>query len=832
MSKQTIDIFSGSDEGEQSFALIADFDGNEENLFNNNDLGDTMPVLPLRNMVLFPGVVMPVTVGRASSLRLVKDAYKRETPVAVNCQKQPDTENPNENDLYDIGTAARVMRVFEMPDQTTTVILQGMQRVRLAEVVKRRPYMTAKVEVLHEELPDKGSREFRAVVDACREQAIKYTRLNAESQHDSSFAFKNITNSSFFINFVCANLPFEIKEKIQLLEESSLQERAINLLSLLNREVQLAELKRNIQQRTKEEIDQQQREYFLMQQMKNIQDELGGSVQDQDVQEIREKAAKKKWNAETADLFEKEVQKLERTNPQSPDYNVQLNYLQTMLSLPWNEYTADNLDMVNARRILDRDHYGLDKVKERIIEHLAVLKLRNDMKSPIICLYGPPGVGKTSLGKSIADALGRKYVRVSLGGVHDEAEIRGHRKTYIGAMPGRIIKGLAKAGSSNPVFILDEIDKISQMTNNGDPSSALLEVLDPEQNGAFHDNFIDADFDLSRVMFIATANNLGTIPPPLLDRMELIEMSGYLTEEKIEIAKRHLVRKQLEENGIPKRYFSIGKPGLEKIIENYTRESGVRELDKKIGKICRKVACSIAQDGISQYAYSTIGPKQIPDLLGMQEYTRDHYQGNEYAGVVTGLAWTAVGGEILFIETSLSRGKGHLTLTGNLGDVMKESAAIALEYVRAHAGVLDIDPAVFDNWNIHLHVPEGAIPKDGPSAGITMATALASAFTQRKVRSNLAMTGEITLRGKVLPVGGIKEKILAAKRAGITDIILSTENRRHISDIQPVYLEGLTFHYVDDVQEVWKIALLNEKVAHPLDLKVEEKKTDGTEPAK
>lgn len=833
MNKHTIDIFTGSDEdGEHAISLIADFDGNEESLFNDNDLGDEMPVLPLRNMVLFPGVVMPVTVGRAASLRLVKDAFKREIPVAVNCQKQPDTELPRETDLYDIGTAARVMRIFEMPDQTTTVILQGMRRVKLGEVVKRRPYMVAKVEVLREELPEKGSREFRAIVDNCRELAIKYTRLNAETQQDTSFAFKNINNGTFLINFVCSNLPFEIKEKMQLLQESKLQERAIALLTLLGREVQLAELKHNIQARTREEIDQQQREYFLMQQMKNIQDELGGTAQDQDVDELRQKADKMLWSDETAKLFEKEVQKLERINMQSPDYNVQLNWLQTMLSLPWNVFTDDNLDMANARRILDRDHYGLDKVKERVIEHLAVLKLRSDMKSPIICLYGPPGVGKTSLGKSIADALGRKYVRISLGGVHDEAEIRGHRKTYIGAMPGRIIKGLAKAGSSNPVFILDEVDKISQMTNNGDPSSALLEVLDPEQNGAFHDNFLDADFDLSHVMFIATANNLGTIPAPLLDRMELIEMSGYLTEEKIEIAKRHLVRKQMEENGIPKHYFSISKPGLEKIIENYTRESGVRELDKKISKICRKVACSIAQDGISQYANTTIGPKHIPDLLGVQEYSRDRYQGNDYAGVVTGLAWTAVGGEILFIETSLSRGKGHLTLTGNLGDVMKESATIAYEYVKAHAYMLGIDPAVFDNWNIHLHVPEGAIPKDGPSAGITMATALASAFTQRKVRDHLAMTGEITLRGKVLPVGGIKEKILAAKRAGITDIILSSENRCHISEIQPVYLEGLTFHYVDDVQEVWKIALLNEIVAHPLDLKVDEKKTDGTEPAK
>jgi ATP-dependent Lon protease len=686
--------------------------------------------------------------------------------------------------------------------------------------------MTAVIEAPHEELPDKNSKEFRAIVDNCKDMAIKYTRLNADTQQDTFFALKNIHNGTFLINFICANLPFDIKEKIQLLEESVLQERAIHLLSILNREVQLAELKQNIQIRTKEEIDQQQREYFLMQQLKNIQDELGGSVQDQDIEEMRQKARTKKWSDEVARIFDKEVSKLERTNPQSPDYNVQFNYLQTMLGLPWNEYTPDNLDMVNAQRTLDRDHFGLEKVKERIIEHLAVLKLREDMKSPIICLYGPPGVGKTSLGKSIADALRRKYVRISLGGVHDEAEIRGHRKTYIGAMPGRIIKGIAKAGSANPVFILDEIDKISQMTNQGDPSSALLEVLDPEQNSAFHDNYLDVDFDLSRVMFIATANNLNTIPAPLLDRMELIEMSGYLTEEKVEIASRHLVRKQMEENGLPKRYFTLTKSAIEIIIENYTRESGVRELDKKIGKICRLVARDIARDGSSPFQGS-IRPKHIPQLLGVQEYSRDRYQGNKYAGVVTGLAWTAVGGDILFVETSLSRSKTpRLTLTGNLGDVMKESATIALEYVKAHASLLDIDPEVFDHWNIHLHVPEGAIPKDGPSAGITMATALASAFTQRKVKNHLAMTGEITLRGKVLPVGGIKEKILAAKRAGITDIILSKENERNITEIQPVYIEGLTFHYVDDVKDVWKIALLPEKVAGALDLTVKNEKNE------
>ena len=829
MSRHTIDIITRSDdEDEQPFAVIADYEGNEENMFNVVDPeGETMPVLPVRNMVLFPGVVMPVTVGRSSSLKLVKDAFKKEITIAVHCQKSPDTDDPAATDLFDVGTAARIVRIFEMPDMTTTVILHGMQRVQLQEVVKRRPYMTARVAALRDDLPAKNNREFRAIVDSCKELAIKYTRLNAESQQDTTFALRNITNNIFLVNFICTNLPFDVKEKAQLLMEPSLVERATHLLSILNREVQLSELKENIQMRAKEELSQQQREYFLMQQMKNIQDELGGSVQDQDIAEMREAAKKKKWTREVSATFEKELAKLERTNPQSPDYNVQLNYLQTLLGLPWNEYTTDNLDMAHAQRILDRDHYGIEKVKERIIEHLAVLKLRQDMKSPIICLYGPPGVGKTSLGKSIADALGRKYVRISLGGVHDEAEIRGHRKTYIGAMPGRIIKGLAKAGSSNPVFILDEIDKISQMTHNGDPSSALLEVLDPEQNNAFHDNFLDVDYDLSHVMFIATANNVHTIPAPLLDRMELIEMSGYLTEEKVEIARRHLVRKQMNENGIQRDRVTITKAALEKIVENYTRESGVRELDKKIGKIFRKVALEIATDGYP--LYHSIGPKQVPELLGVEEYTRDRYQGNGYAGVVTGLAWTAVGGEILFIETSLSRGKGHLTLTGNLGDVMKESATIALEYLKAHAALLDIDPDLFNHWNIHLHVPEGAIPKDGPSAGITMATALASAFTQRKVRPNLAMTGEITLRGKVLPVGGIKEKILAAKRAGITDIILSEENERHIRDIQPVYLDGLTFHYTDDVSEVLQFALLPEKVANPLDLTVKEEKTKNEE---
>ena len=621
----------------------------------------------------------------------------------------------------------------------------------------------------------------------------------------------------FLINFICANLPLKPEEKEQLLKENSLQDRAYRLLGFLKREIKLAELKANIQLRTKEDLDQQQREYFLQQQMKNIQDELGGNPQDQELDDMLQRASKKKWNADVRKVFDREMSKLERTNPQSPDYNVQLNYLETMLSLPWNEYTEDNLNLNNAEKVLNKDHYGLEKVKERILEHLAVLKLRGDLKSPIICLYGPPGVGKTSLGRSIATALKRKYARISLGGLHDESEIRGHRRTYIGAMPGRIIKNIIKAGSSNPVFILDEIDKVTQATVNGDPSSALLEVLDPEQNNAFHDNFLDVDYDLSKVMFIATANNLNTIPAPLLDRMELIEVSGYITEEKIEIARRHLIPKEMENVGMDKKQaVKIPKNTLEAIIESYTRESGVRELEKKIGKIFRKLIREYATNGV--YPMTEVKPSCLKSLLGAPEYSRDKYQGNDYAGVVTGLAWTAVGGEILFVETSISRGKGgRLTLTGNLGDVMKESAMLALEYIKAHASLLDLDPDLFENWNIHIHVPEGAIPKDGPSAGITMATSLASALTQRKVKANLAMTGEITLRGKVLPVGGIKEKILAAKRAGIKEIILCKDNMKDIEEIPAIYLKGVTFHYVNDIKEVLALALTDEKVSDAID---------------
>ncbi|MDL2304420.1 endopeptidase La [Bacteroides sp. OttesenSCG-928-D19] len=806
-----------------TFSLIADFDGNEEQSeemkFNTEE---TIPVLPLRNMVLYPGVFLPVSVGRKSSLKLIKEAEKNKSFLAVVCQKQPDTDYPRMEDLHSVGVIAKVMRIFDMPDQSTTVVLQGVKRAELFEITDIKPYLKGKVAIINEEEPAKEDKEFTALVESCKELTLRYLHSIDGGQPDSEFAIKNMGNMKFLINFICANLPLKKDEKIELLQITSLKDRAYRLLEILNREVQLAEIKASIQMRAREDIDQQQREYFLQQQIKTIQDELGGGGQEQEIEEMRKKSFTMKWGAEVMATFQKELAKLERTHPQSPDFSVQLNYLQTMLNLPWGVFTTDNLNLKQAEKTLNKDHYGLEKVKERILEHLAVLKLKGNMKSPIICLYGPPGVGKTSLGKSVAAALKRKYVRMSLGGVHDEAEIRGHRKTYIGAMPGRIIKNLIKAGTSNPVFILDEIDKVSS-DRQGDPSSALLEVLDPEQNNAFHDNFLDVDYDLSNVLFIATANNLNTIPPPLLDRMELIEISGYITEEKVEIARRHLVPKAQEANGLnPKKIYStpkMSKQTLESIIENYTRESGVRELEKKIGKILRKAARKYATDGY--FDSSEIKPSDLYSFLGAPEYTRDKYQGNEYAGVVTGLAWTAVGGEILFIETSLSRGKGgQLTLTGNLGAVMKESAMLAYEYIKSHASLLDINEEIFDNWNIHLHVPEGAIPKDGPSAGITMATALASAFTQRKVKANLAMTGEITLRGKVLPVGGIKEKILAAKRAGIKEIVLSIENKKNIDEIEDMYLKGLKFHYVNDIKEVFALALTKDKVADPIDFSV------------
>ena len=800
---------------ENGFSLITDFQENSEQDLRYTTINEELPILPLRNMVLFPGTVLPVAVGRESSLRLIRELEKKKGCMGVFCQKDPSIEKPLFNELHAMGTVAKIIRIFDLPDKTTTVILQGFQRIRLTDIKRITPYHIGTVEdALEIDYP--MDEEYKGLISSCK-SAAKALFKRYDAQAEATFALSNIDDNATMVNFLCANIKIPHDEKLALLNDTSIKERAFHLMTILDRELQLEALNEKIRKKTHHDLDQQQREYYLQQKIKNIQEELGGNVQDQDAKELRDKADLKQWSAETDEIFNRELGKLSRINPQSPDYHVQLNYLQMFVSLPWGECTKDNLDMENARKVLDRDHYGLEKVKERILEHLAVIKMRGDLKSPIICLYGPPGVGKTSLGKSIADALKRKYVRMSLGGIHDESEIRGHRRTYIGAMTGRILKNLVKAGTDNPVFILDEIDKVGQASTHGDPSSALLEVLDPEQNNSFHDNFLDVDYDLSKVMFIATANNLANIPAPLLDRMELIEVSGYLTEEKIEIAKRHLVPKEKKANGIGNEKITINKAAIETIIENYTRESGVRTLEKKIGKVFRRLACRIATNG--SLDMTTVKPNDLTELLGVKEFSRDKYQGNDYAGVVTGLAWTAVGGEILFIETSLSRGKGEkLTLTGNLGDVMKESAMLALEYIKSHANELDIPYEIFDKWNIHLHVPEGAIPKDGPSAGITMATALASALTQRKVKENIAMTGEITLRGKVLPVGGIKEKILAAKRAGINEIIICHENRRNIEAIPEMYIKGLTFHYVKDIKEVIDIALLKEKVKNPINL--------------
>ena len=793
--------------------ILTECDVDEDFTEGIEKVGDTIPILPLRNMVLFPGVAMPVIIGRPKSMRLIKEAVHKKSLIGVVCQKEMDTEDPVLEDLYTTGVIADIVRVLEMPDGSTTVILQGKKRFELNELTETDPYLSGKITVLEDTKPDKTDREFEALISTIKDLTIKMLGAVAEPPRDLIFSIKNNKNVLYVVNFSCSNIPSGSAEKQQLLLIGDLKERAYRLLFILNREYQLVELKASIQMKTHEDINQQQKEYFLQQQIKTIQEELGGNINELEIKELREKASRKKWPAEVAQVFEKELRKLERLHPQSPDYSVQTQYVQNIVNLPWNEYSKDNFNLSQAQKVLDRDHYGLEKVKERIIEHLAVLKLKGDMKSPIICLYGPPGVGKTSLGRSIAEALRRKYVRVSLGGLHDEAEIRGHRRTYIGAMCGRIIQNIQKAGTSNPVFILDEIDKI---TNDfkGDPASALLEVLDPEQNNAFHDNYLDIDYDLSKVMFIATANNLNTISQPLLDRMELIEVSGYIMEEKVEIAAKHLVPKQMDVHGLKKGSVKFPKKTLQVIVEAYTRESGVRELDKKIAKIMRKLARKVASD---EPIPTSIKPEDLYEYLGAVEYSRDKYQGNDYAGVVTGLAWTAVGGEILFVESSLSKGKGSkLTLTGNLGDVMKESAMLALEYIHAHAAQFNINEELFENWNVHVHVPEGAIPKDGPSAGITMVTSLVSAFTQRKVKKNLAMTGEITLRGKVLPVGGIKEKILAAKRAGIKELILCKENEKDINEIKPEYLKGLVFHYLSDIQQVVDLALLREKVDNPL----------------
>ena len=789
--------------------ILTECDSDEDFSEGLEKVGEELPILALRNMVLFPGTALPVLIGRSKSMRLVKEAMHKKSLVGVVCQRDVDIEDPGKDDLYPVGVVGEIVRILEMPDEMTTIILQGKRRFRLNELTETEPYLKGRIELMEDKKPDKGDREFEALISTIKDLTIKLLGASMEPPRDLVMSIRNNKNNVYTVNFSCSNIPVNASEKQQLLEIDDMKERAYRLLFLLNREYQLVELKAAIQMKTHEDIDQQQKEYFLQQQIKTIQEELGGNINEQEIQSLREKAATKKWSAEVAAIFEKEVKRLERVHPQSPDYSVQAQYVQTIVNLPWNEYSKDNFNLNHAQKVLDRDHYGLEKVKERIIEHLAVLKLKGDMKSPIICLYGPPGVGKTSLGRSVAEALNRKYVRVSLGGLHDEAEIRGHRRTYIGAMPGRVIQNIQKAGTSNPVFVLDEIDKI---TNDfkGDPAAALLEVLDPEQNNAFHDNYLDIDYDLSKVLFLATANNLNTISQPLLDRMELIEVSGYILEEKVEIAAKHLVPKELEAHGIGKGKVKFPKKTLQAIVESYTRESGVRELDKKIAKIMRKLARKIA---MGEDVPVSIKPEDLYEYLGPVEYTRDKYQGNEYAGVVTGLAWTAVGGEILFVESSLSKGKGaKLTLTGNLGDVMKESAMLALEYIHAHAALFDIPEEMFENWNVHIHVPEGAIPKDGPSAGVTMVTSLVSAFTRRKVKANLAMTGEITLRGKVLPVGGIKEKILAAKRAGIKELILCSENKKDIDEIKPEYLKGLEFHYVTDIREVVELALLKEKV--------------------
>ena len=804
--------FSEKDLGDNIISFITgDFiDGNTE--IDNKLLKDKLPILPLRNTIIFPGSTLPISVGRKKSLELVKSLGKRQRYVGLVCQKDTSIEDPEKEDLYQLGVIAEVIRVIELADNNFSIIVQAKKRFEWLEITQTEPFMKATYKLRETVEATKGDKEFKAILDSIRESMLQMLQMLGEPPKELMQTIKSEGFSNMLVSYCGTNLPIESREKQDLLNIDDEKDLAYRLLMLLNRESQMLEMKMNIQLKTREDLNQQQKEFFLQQQIKTIQEELGGSTQQIEINEFRKKGKSKKWSAEVAETFEKEIQKLERLNPQSPDYSVQYGYIQTILELPWNEYTKDNFNLKNAQKILDRDHFGMDKVKERIIEHLAVLKLKGDLKSPIICLYGPPGVGKTSLGKSIAEALNRKYIRVSLGGLHDEAEIRGHRRTYIGAIPGRIIQNIQKAGSSNPVFVLDEVDKIGN-DFRGDPSSALLEVLDPEQNYAFHDNYLSIDYDLSKVLFVATANNLNTIPQPLLDRMELINVGGYITEEKIEIAYRHLVRKELANHGIEKGSFIIPKPTLQKIVENYTRESGVRELNKKIAKIMRKVARKIATD--EQYPKS-LKVGDLHEYLGIEEFNRDKYQGNDYAGVVTGLAWTAVGGEILFVESSLSRGKGSkLTLTGNLGDVMKESAMLAMEYIHSHAEELDINPEIFEHYNTHIHVPEGAIPKDGPSAGITMVTSLSSLYTQRKVRPNLAMTGEITLRGKVLPVGGIREKILAAKRAGISDIILCNENKKDIEEIKEDYLKGLTFHYVSDVKEVIELALLDEKVSNP-----------------
>jgi ATP-dependent Lon protease len=795
-------------EFDENAELIPLMTTEDEIEINNEALPETLPILSLRNTVLFPGVVIPITAGRDKSIKLIDDANKGSKVIGVVAQKDELVENPKAKDIYSTGTVARILRVLKMPDGNTTVIIQGKKRFNVAEVITEEPYMNATVRDLPQTNPASENKEFNAIIDSIKDLALQIIKESPNIPSEASFAIKNIESNSFLINFVGSNMNLSVKEKQELLEINDLQKRALETLKFMNVEFQKLELRNDIQSKVQSDMNQQQREYFLHQQMKTIQEELGGVSYEEEVEEMRARAKEKQWDEKVAKHFDKELGKMQRMNPQVAEYSIQRNYLDLFLELPWNEFSQDNFDLKRAKKILDRDHYGLDDVKKRIIEYLAVLKLRNDMKSPILCLYGPPGVGKTSLGKSIAEALGREYVRMSLGGLRDEAEIRGHRKTYIGAMPGRILQNIKKAKTSNPVFVLDEIDKLSN-SHQGDPSSAMLEVLDPEQNSEFYDNFLEMGYDLSKVMFIATSNSLATIQPALLDRMEIINVSGYTIEEKVEIGKRHLLPKQLKEHGLTKDNLKIGKRQLEKIVEGYTRESGVRGLEKQIAKMVRHAAKNIAME--EDYNV-TVTNDDVTDVLGVPRLERDKYENNNVAGVVTGLAWTRVGGDILFIESILSKGKGNLTITGNLGKVMKESATIAMEYIKANTEAYGIDSEVFDKYNVHIHVPEGATPKDGPSAGVTMLTSLVSLFTQRKVKKSLAMTGEITLRGKVLPVGGIKEKILAAKRAKIKEILLCEDNRKDIEEIKEDYLKGLTFHYVSDMSEVIDVAVTKQKV--------------------
>jgi len=807
ISNDFLDLTHIIDQDSEFIPLISE---EEEDNMNKEVVPEVLPILPLRNNVLFPGVVIPITVGRDKSIKLIEDAYNSNKTIGVVAQKKPEIQEPLKEDLHRIGTVATIIKKLKMPDGSTTIIIQGKRRFETTSFIQEEPYFKALVTGLIDKKIDMTSPQNKALVDSMKDMSLKVIKESPNIPTDATFAIKNIESPTFLANFISSNLSGDVHQKQNLLHINDLDVRIETVLKHLSEEIKMLKMKNEIQDKVKTDMDRQQREYFLNQQMRTIQEELGGNPIENEIREFNKRATKKKWSKATRKAYEKEIKKLERMNPQGAEYSVQLNYIDLILDLPWKKLTKDKFDLKRAQEILDRDHFGLDKVKERIVEYLAVLKLKGDMKSPILCLYGPPGVGKTSLGKSIAESLGRKYVRMSLGGVHDEAEIRGHRRTYIGAMPGRVIQNLKKAKTSNPVFVLDEIDKVGRDTH-GDPSSALLEVLDPEQNSNFNDNFVELDYDLSKVLFIATANNLSTIQGPLRDRMEIIEVTGYTVEEKIEIAKRHLIPQQIENHGITSKNIGFSNAVIEKIVTDYTAESGVRGLEKRIAKIVRNRAKSIAMDESFNKAI-TLG--QVKSILG-PSHGKDKYIGNEFAGVVTGLAWTQVGGDILFIETSLTKGKGKLTLTGSLGDVMKESAVLAHQYLKANAGLIGMTSDIFDKWDIHVHVPEGATPKDGPSAGITMLTSIASAMTQRKVKKNLAMTGEITLRGAVLPVGGIKEKILAAKRANIKEIILCEANRKDIEDIKQSYLKGLKFHYVKTMDEVLKISLLKDKVKSP-----------------